>query len=299
MELMPHSPNLRKSTSGVAALSRQAAGRSGDATPSAEEHLGRSRALAASGGQVRRRDAFWTVVHADDLDNVRRDVVIRLLVWECTKGNREVRADGAHIGHRLGSETGRRDRTRGNPVVLDVFEDHVSVTVVVLRGRSDLRPFESGECNQVRLLALGVDRIALAHRLLDHRPGARRQRFGVIGEGIEVELGAEACEVTRIGGRMHALPAHQGEAPLKRVHRQGGVHVQVAKENPCPRGVGDCALRFLARAQDGGVERGSSDLPIGVQITAPEHGPKSEKQQDEEDDRSEAPSLPNGHCAEG
>ena len=73
---------------------------------------------------------------------------------------------------------------------------------------------------------------------------------------------------------MHALPAHQGEAPLKRVDRERGVHMKVAKEHACLGFVDDRALRLLASAQDSSVERRSRDLPIGLPIAAAEHDPQ-------------------------
>ena len=53
----------------------------------------------------------------------------------------------------------------------------------------------------------------------------------MVGERVEIELRAETREVTRVGGRVHALASHQRKAPHEGVDREGRVDVEVAKED--------------------------------------------------------------------
>ena len=113
----------------------------------------------------------------------------------------------------------------------------------------------------------------------------------------QVELCSQGRLITCDGGGMHAFPAHQGEAPLKRVDRERRMHVKVAKQHARLGAVRDPALRFVARTQEAAVERSGRDLTIHLHVATPEHGPQGWEQQSEEGNRRDASSLPNRHCA--
>ena len=100
-----------------------------------------------------------------------------------------------------------------------MLEDDVLVPEVLGWREADLRPLEPGEPDDIGLVAPFGDGVALPDRLAGHLPSARVERLGVVGQRVEVELGAEAGEVTRVRGRMHALASHEREAPHEGVDR--------------------------------------------------------------------------------
>ena len=193
-----------------------------------EQRVRARRALTAGQRELPAVDAFGAHRITSVLADVPGEIEIGLLVGERARGNRQERPERAELRKRAIGDAGRRDRPGGKLVVGVVFEEHVLVAEVLFGRQADLRPLESGERDDVRLLALG-DRVALPNRLPRHLPRAWIERLGVVGQRVEIELRAEAGEVTRVGRGMHPFASHQGEAPHEGVHGQGRVDVQVAE----------------------------------------------------------------------
>ena len=217
------------------------------------------------------------------------------MTWKRARWNRQERPKRAELREGPIGDAGRRDRPGRKLVVGVVLEEDVFVSVVLLRREPDLRPLEPRERNEVGLLALRRDRIALPDRLARHLPRARVEGLGMIGERVEIELGAKACEITSIGGRMHALASHQRQAPHERIHRQGRMNVEVAEEDAI--GVGRRPLLTRrARGDVLGSKRNARDLAIDLLVSPPVDEPKSQDEQHQAKNDRETALFPPSHA---
>jgi hypothetical protein len=59
----------------------------------------------------------------------------------------------------------------------------------------------------------------------------RRDGLGVVVDAPEVERGAEAGEIPRVGGRMRAFVLEHREAADERIGGESGMHVEIAEED--------------------------------------------------------------------
>src|SRR3989454_4434244 len=148
----------------------------------------------------------------------------------------------------------RADRPAWHAVLGGVAEDDVLVTVVVRRADAHLRPFPAEVGDEVRAPRVTGHRVALPDGLLRLAPVLRRDRLGVVGDAPEVQAGAEAREVARVGGRVSALALEHRQAPDESVGREGGVDVEVTEEDLLPR----CLCRGHGSGRDG---RGGNRRP--------------------------------------
>src|SRR5262249_25945560 len=82
---------------------------------------------------------------------------------------------------------GRGHRPTRDAVLGRVVEDDVLVPVVVGRGDADLRPLPAEIGDEVGILGITGDRVALPDGLLRLAPVLRRDRLGMVGDAPEVE----------------------------------------------------------------------------------------------------------------
>jgi hypothetical protein len=99
------------------------------------------------------------------------------------------------------------------------------------RGHAHLGPFPAQEGDDVGVLRIAGQRVALPDRFLRLLPVLRRDRLGVVVDAPEVERRAEAREVAGVRGRVGALALEHREAAHERVGRERRVDVEVAKED--------------------------------------------------------------------
>ena len=148
----------------------------------------------------------------------------------------------------------RADRPTRHAVLGGVAEDDVLVTVVVRRADAHLRPFPAEVGDEIRAPRIAGHRVALPDGLFRLAPVLRGDRLGVVGDAPEVQAGAEAREIARVGGRVSALALQHRQAPDERVGREGGVDVEVTEEDLLPR----CLCRGHGSGRDG---RGGNRRP--------------------------------------
>ena len=154
-------------------------------------------------------------------------------------------AEGADQGAIEGA-----DRTRRDLIVGGVAEDDVLVAVVRLGRQTHLRPLPAEEGDDVGILRIARERIAVANRLLRLPPVLRRDRLGVVVDAPEVERGAEAGEVAGVGGRVRALALQHRQAADERIGGERRVHVEVAEQDLLRGGQGGASRRLCGGARD-------------------------------------------------
>jgi len=116
-------------------------------------------------------------------------------------------------------------------VVFETGEDDVLVPVVIVRHQTDLAPLPADEGRHVGVLDVSRYRVALADRVRRLPPAPWGARLRMIVDGPEVEGGAEAGVVAGIAERMRPLALQHWQAPQEGIGREGGVDVEVAKED--------------------------------------------------------------------
>src|SRR5436309_1437703 len=197
-----------------------------------EEDVGRLGRLVAVGGQFARVDARRAERNGEELALEAPEVVVALAVREIEEREGGPLPEWRGLDERLAEHPGARtDRAARHAVLGRVAEDHVLVAVVRLRRLPDLRPLPAEERDQVGVLRIARERVALPDRLLRLRPVRGCDAFGVVVDAPEVEVRAVAREVAGVGGRMRALALHEGERAQEGVDGEGRVHVEVAEED--------------------------------------------------------------------
>jgi hypothetical protein len=180
------------------------------------------RELGARGGRVAER-------HVVALGHVGGEVVDALVSHQqCQQAAaHQARSASACIqGQAAGG-----DRPCGHLVVGQSRDHHVLVSVVVVGRRTHLRPLPAEVGHGVGIGWIAGHLVALADRVDRLGPVLRADAFGVVVDGPEVELRAEARVVARVGRRVSALSSDQRQAGQEGVEGEGRVDVEVAEED--------------------------------------------------------------------
>ncbi len=237
-----------------------------------EEHLRGRRVLLAIGGQLARVDPARTHRCVGELADPPQEVGVGRVAEGEQRLDAAREPEEARALHHVVGEGG--DRSRGQLVVALPGEDHVLVAEVTVGGRARLGPLVADVGDEVRGLRIARAFVALAQALDRLAPARCGEPLGMIVQREEIEAGAPAREVARVGGGMHALAAEQRQAVEERVDRVGGVDVEVAEEDALARVGGDLralverATGFPLRALGGdacrAVARRPGDLARGL-----------------------------------
>src|SRR5262249_1609020 len=138
-----------------------------------------------------RVDALRAERHLDDLLLEGPEVEVPLAMEEIEERKLEPLPERRTIRERLSQKSGARaDGALREAILRGLAEDDVLVPVVRLRRLPDLRPFPSGERDEIGVLRIAGDRVALPDRLLRLLPVLWRDALGVIVDAPEVERGA-------------------------------------------------------------------------------------------------------------
>ena len=132
----------------------------------------------------------------------------------------------SHGAGRLRTDGPSRDR-----FIVRVEEDHVLVSVVVVRGRANMAPLPAEIGHQVGVRRITCRGIALAHGLHRLFPKVCGEVLRMIIDGPKIEARAVAGEITGIGGRATFRAPSPGEVHHEGVEAEGRVDVKIAEEH--------------------------------------------------------------------
>ena len=117
-------------------------------------------------------------------------------------------------------------------VLLDIAIQHIVVAVVFLRGPAELGPLKADKRNQVGVVRVTGNRVAMTHRILGIPPALGGIALSVVSKEEKVELRDIARIVAGRGrGQCTAAGIQHRQREHERIEGPGGVHMRIAKQD--------------------------------------------------------------------
>ena len=195
-----------------------------------EQDVRRVDELLAIEGQVAHGDAQRARVEIAALLEEAGEAVHARLAERMQECAALQRAEGVAGGDPRPGARGT-DRPGRDLAVLEIAQDDVLVAVVLIGGRTDLRPFPAEEGDRIGLFTRARDVVAGPDARDRLRPVGGGDALGMVVDRPEIEGRAEAREIASIGGRMGAIAAGHREAQHEGVEGEGRMDVEIAEQD--------------------------------------------------------------------